>query len=362
MPRRKLVNGRRSLFLGCELLTPAQGGIAVVARMTARALVDHGVEVEPLALLDERQQQVAGLMAATVRGSRVRFAVHCHRAAIGKERFVYDSVGVARAHPRFWPLNKPYAVWIHGVEVWNNLHRDRARALKRAALVLVNSHHTLKKFVDLHWPLENAHVCPLATEDDSPPARGADFTGPPTVFILARIDASQDYKGHRELIASWPEVVDAVPEARLVIAGGGSGLESVRAQAAESGVAGQIDVLGFVPDQDLPDLWRQAHVFAMPSRGEGFGLVYIEAMRHGVPVIASVQDAGQEVNLDGETGFNINLDRPEELTARLITLLENPDRARTMGQAGFRRWQQHYRYSAFAERLMSILGRFLNEA
>jgi phosphatidyl-myo-inositol dimannoside synthase len=87
--------------------------------------------------------------------------------------------------------------------------------------------------------------------------------------------------------------------------------------------------------------------------------VYIEAMRHGLPVVASVHDAGQEVNLDGRTGYNVNLDRPDELPDRLIHLLRDPDHAAALGAAGQRRWAEHFRYSAFRERFRPHLREFL---
>ena len=104
---------------------------------------------------------------------------------------------------------------------------------------------------------------------------------------------------------------------------------------------------------------RHTALFAMPSRGEGFGLVYIEAMRHGLPVTASVHDAGQEVNVDGETGYNINLGTPGELPARLIALLKDRDKAAAMGAAGRRRWEDHFRFSAFRDRFLPHLRRWL---
>jgi phosphatidyl-myo-inositol dimannoside synthase len=96
----------------------------------------------------------------------------------------------------------------------------------------------------------------------------------------------------------------------------------------------------------------------MPSRGEGFGLVYADAMRHGLPVIASSHDAGAEIVADGVTGFCVSLDVPAELSRRLCELLDAPRHAEAMGQAGQRRWQEHFRFSAFRDRF----GRILDEA
>ena len=355
------VNKKASVFLGATLVASGQGGIAVVARLTARALRDMGREVEMLSLLDETPQEIAGIPCPAARGSKLSYLLRCHKAALRHQRFIYDHIGIARAHPRFGSLKRPYAVWMHGIEAWYHLDREKERVLKEAELVLVNSHFTLNKFQEMHFPLENARVCHLATEQDEPPPpeEMPDFTGPPTVLILGRQDKDAYYKGHRELIECWPRVVAAVPDARLVIAGGGDGLPLTRKLVAQSPVADHIEVLGFVPDSELPKLWKQAHVFAMPSRGEGFGLVYIEAMRHGLPVIASVHDAGQEVNDNGVTGYNVNLDKSGEIVDRVVKLMLCPDVAKILGDNGKFRWMKKGRCLEFKRRFIEAGRSFL---
>ena len=239
------------------------------------------------------------------------------------------------------------------------MRKDHIRALHRASKAITNSFYTLDKHQRLHGPLENASVCWLATEHDAPPSDPATFEGPPTVLIVGRLDATEHWKGHNELIACWPRVVDAVPEARLLIVGGGTGLDRIRGLCRASRAADRIEVLGFVPEEEIEALFRRAHVFAMPSRQEGFGIAYIEAMRYGLPVIASVHDAGAEVNVDAKTGYNVDLDRPEELGDRLIQLLRDTDKARALGIAGATRWAAHFRYSSFAERFLGIWREFI---
>jgi phosphatidyl-myo-inositol dimannoside synthase len=342
-------------FVGASVLTAGRGGIARVARMTARSLIDAGANVRVLSLIDDAPVEIAGVRAATARGSRTLYAARCHAAALARTRFLYDAVGPARAHPRLPGLKCPYGVWIHGVEVWDRLSADRARALRDAAFVLANSRFTLERFNTMHWSLANASVCWLATEDDEPPPRPPAFQGRPTVLVLGRIDEGELYKGHTELIQEWPRVSAAVPDARLLIVGGGSGVPRIKRLAEQSPAQGNIEIRGFVPEAELSGVWGQAHVFAMPSRGEGFGLVYIEAMRHGLPVIASIHDAGQEVNVDAVTGYNVHMDRPADLVERIVHLLRSPEEAHHMGQAGLARWREHFRYSAFAKRLLERL-------
>jgi len=97
----------------------------------------------------------------------------------------------------------------------------------------------------------------------------------------------------------------------------------------------------------------------MPSRGEGFGLAYVEAMRHGIPVVASVHDAAPEINVDGETGYNVDLEQRDALLDRVVHLLRNRDHARELGAAGQRRWSEHFRYGAFRERFLPELQTLL---
>jgi phosphatidylinositol alpha-1,6-mannosyltransferase len=226
-------------------------------------------------------------------------------------------------------------------------------------LLLANSSFTRDKAERLHGGFARARVCWLATEADTPPPAAPSYVErPPRALIVGRVHAERP-KGHRELIACWPCVVAAVPQATLDIVGTGPDLASLQEQAARSPAARQIVFHGHVPDAALEGQYASARVFAMPSRGEGFGLVYIEAMRHGLPVIGSVHDAAAEVIRAGQTGYVVNLDDPDELAARLIQLLQEPRQAQQLGQAGQQRWAEHFRYQAFRERFLAILDDFM---
>lgn len=339
------------------MLGDAGGGISRVARMSARALAEEGYDVALLSLLDREPIALPGLQVRVCYGSKLLFTARNFVSTISSSAMLYDALGVSRAHPR-WLGGCKYAVWIHGTEVWNGLTPNSAAVLRQADLVLCNSEHTLRRHEAIHGWLPSARVCWLATEEYDAPSALADFSGPPTALIVGRIDATEGLKGHAELLAAWPSVVAAVPEARLVIAGGGSGLSGVLNDAAATGVGHSIEVLGFVQADRLSQLYRRAHVFAMPSRQEGFGIAYVEAMRYGVPCIASRQDSGQEVNADGETGYNVDLDCKGELARRLIQLLSLPERSAAMGLAAQRRWRKHFSYERFADRLKSHWGEF----
>jgi phosphatidylinositol alpha-1,6-mannosyltransferase len=350
------------VLLAADSLCRGASGIARVARLMARALADESragrLQVRALSFADAAPAADLGIAVTTAAGSRARFVAEVHARALVSDAVLYDGASMARAHPRLPGMRRPYLCWMHGIDAWEEareVHLDRLRA---ADVLLVPSSHSRSRATKLHAGLEHARVCPLATEEDSAPAQ-ASFAGEPTAVILSRIDQGGGYKGHRELIGCWPEVVNDVPNARLVIAGDGPGRAVIERLVAESPARGRIELLGFVPDSELPALWDRAWVLVMPSRGEGFGLTYVEAMRHGVPALTSVQDAGWEVVKDGMTGVSVDLERPEALGRALRDLLASGEQAARLGAAGHARWAEHYTYARFAARFAEPLRTLL---
>ncbi len=346
------------LTVAAQSFLGSQGGIARVCELTARVALEEGYPLSLLSLESEGGPFEQSGFWAGFGGSRPRFVAACIGRALSGKRMFYDQLGTARAHLLPDRLAARCGVWIHGIEVWDQLRPDRLRAARRAGFMLANTDYTRRQASEYDKLFETAGVCWLGTAEDELPAGRTDLDGPPRVLIIGRLDNSA-YKGHKELIEAWPAVVEAVKGARLTIVGTGPTLEKHRTLAAASTAAGFIDFAGFVPDRCLPAFWARTVVFAMPSRGEGFGLTYIEAMRWGLPVIASVHDAGQEVNINGETGLNVDLGRPGDLKDALIELLRNRDLAARMGAAGQNRWRQHFCYSAFRARFSGQLARFL---
>lgn len=350
-----------SKLICAESFTRNSSGIACVARLMARVLCEHfhGTGQIRLLTLNDRFDN-PGLTYPTnsANGSRIRFVIQNQLLSLSSSHSFYDSLGMARAHCFIPFLRIPFLSYIHGIEVWNGSQTNRIFAAKRATALVANSKFTVTRASEWNSVFEQAQVCPLATETDDKPVLLCPSQRRPDVLILGRIDKNS-YKGHRELIDAWPNVVSSVPKSRLLIAGRGPGFDEVRNYARASSANANIELLGFLDDDEISSLWASCSVFAMPSRGEGFGLVYIEAMRQGVPVIASVHDAGQEVNVHGFSGLNVSLDTRGELAAALIELLRNPDYAATLGRNAQLRWEQMYSFSQFKLRFLTHALEFM---
>lgn len=348
---------KTGLTVACQSFEGSKGGIARVCDLTARVAMEAGYPLSLRSVETEGGCFEGAKVWRGYNGSRMGFVLACMGAALRGERILYDQLGTARAHILPSRLARPSGAWIHGIEVWDELRPDRLNAARRMKYMLANSHFTRERATGYDKIFGSARVCWLATAEDNPPATAAALSGPPVVMIIGRLDNAA-YKGHKELIEAWPAVTDAVPEAELVIVGTGPSLAKHQTLAAQSRAAHHIHVVGFQRDQALIERWKRTVVFAMPSRGEGFGLAYIEAMRWGIPVIASTHDAGQEINIHDLTGLNVDLDRSNELRNALIELLRDRATAARMGAAGQQRWHANFRYSAFRTRFMKELKYF----
>ncbi len=334
-----------------------------MARLLAKVLAEQQraglVRARGLTLGDRQVPADLNLPVALAQGSKIRFTLRTLQAALSCDHFIYDACHLAQIHRMPILSRKPSLAFICGIELWENAKAGYVKSARRTTVLVSISRYTLAKTEQLHGRLPQARVCWLGTESDElPPPPKKNRFQTPEVLIVGRL--CERYKGHHDLIACWPRVAAAVPEAVLRIVGSGPAMEALQSDARQSPAAGRILFEGFVPDRALDSLYAQASVFAMPSRGEGFGLVYIEAMRHGLPVIASVHDAAPEVVLDGQTGYTVNLDQADELPERIIHLLKNPGHAKQLGENGQQRWREHFCYSAFRDRFQPILHEFLS--
>ena len=165
-------------------------------------------------------------------------------------------------------------------------------------------------------------------------------------------------KGQDRLIEAWPEVVERVPGARLLIVGPGPYERKLRRMAAASPVADRIHFSGEVRWEELPALYAAGDVFAMPCRTrwlgmdlEALGVVFLEAAASGLPVVAGRSGGAPETVVEGVTGTVVDGRRAGEVSRAVAELLADPVRARAMGEAG-RRWVE----SAFA--WQAVVARF----
>ena len=159
-------------------------------------------------------------------------------------------------------------------------------------------------------------------------------------FLVGNVGRLAPQKGQRHLVAAMPMLLERVPNAHLVIVGGGDLEDYLRDLADEFEVSERVHVLG--PRKDVPAIMYALDAFAMPSIWEGFGLVLLEAMAAARPIVASRVATIPEVVVDGETGLLVPAGDAVALADALSRLAADPQLARRMGEAGQQRLRQHF--------------------
>lgn len=194
-----------------------------------------------------------------------------------------------------------------------------------------------------------------------PPATSP--TEPPVLLTVARL---VHRKGIDTVLQALPLILDRSPNLQYWIVGNGPARASLSHQSQELGLTHSVRFMDGVSDSELPDIYRRATVFVMPSRAdyhagsvEGFGIVYLEASASGLPVVAARSGGAAEAVLDNQTGLLVPPDDPQTLAHALLRLLNDPALRQRMGRAG-RRWvEREMNWDRAGRQFLSIIERAL---
>lgn len=295
------------------------------------------------------------------------------RATFAQLRRLRPDVVVC-THVALLPVARPLSaafrarLWVvtHGIEAWGGAPN---RALRSAARVLAVSKFTADRVAARHGvDPSRLRLLPCPFDDrllSVEPAAGA--TPIPrdrrVLLTVARLSAAERYKGHDVVLRAMPRIVRAVPQAAYLIVGDGDDRERLESLARSLGVAAHVTFAGRVDDAALAACYRSSAVFIMPARvvladhepkGEGFGIVYLEAMAFGLPVVGPAVGAPAEFLRDGEHGLLVDPESEDEVAAAAIKLLDSPADAARLGRAGLAAVDA-FSQRRFAERLGALL-------
>ena len=348
------------------------GGIAAVSRCIARVVDDEVragrfARADRVLLLDDPAAPPAPPPRGEqhfARGRQARFVWQTWRSfrRHRHDLVLFDLAGLARGVALPLPGFPPprVAIFVHGFELATPAS---ARSLLRAERLLANSRFTADRLCQGVPALDGRiRVVPLCIDPErvalweESGGAGDDIAREPAALIVGRMWSAERGKGHDALLAAWNAVRRHVPGAQLWIVGGGDDVARLEAVAGERGVGDAVRFLGRVSDAELGALYRRASVFAMPSRQEGFGLAFAEAMWWGLPCIGTTADAAGQVIVDGETGELVPYDDTAALEGALVRLLSDRERARRMGEAGRRRAREFFAYERFRRDLLAALA------
>jgi hypothetical protein len=343
------------------LLTPnvlGKDGVSALSREMARALPGPALIVSLHD--DSRTPELSpvGLEVRGANGSRLGFVV----AAMNAARHASSDTTVVCSHLHLAPVAKCVSaacgstrptVMLCGIEAWTPLRRVERWALAACEVAAI-SQHTVDRFKAANPSFAGAdvHVCHPGLAVTGTPALGLSSMA----LIVARMSASERYKGHDALLEMWPRVVKRHPDAMLVVAGDGDDRPRLEARARELGVGRAVKFLGAVNDKALATLYEQCRFFVMPSRDEGFGLVFLEAMRAGKACIGGT-GAAAEIIEHGVTGFVVDPSRHGDVEVAVQLLYDDPGMCARYGGGGRERFMALFTDRHFQTRFAQIVAR-----
>ncbi|MGH9142498.1 MAG: glycosyltransferase family 4 protein [Vicinamibacterales bacterium] len=339
------------------VLTPNLCGPDGISRL-ARLVTDTFDQATVLAL--HEPESVTRLGQAAVRGAGgqswrfVAAALRLAASADRRTRVIVTHLQLAPVALAFAAGGASVTTILCGVEAWRPVSWLQGVALDRAARLMAISHFTRDRFqkANPRFAGHAVEVCHLGVE----PVASADHApaGPPSALIVGRMAVDERYKGHDPLLEVWRDVTAAVPGASLRIVGDGDDRIRLERKAASLALGDRVTFLGRLDDDALLSEYERCTAFVMPSRDEGFGFVFVEAMRAARACVGS-RGAAAEIIADGETGLLVEPGDHAQLLDRVVRVLRDRPATAAMGARGRARFLQQFTDELFRVRFKALL-------
>ncbi len=225
-----------------------------------------------------------------------------------------------------------YWVFVYGIDAWNVRNPLQRAALRHADRIISISGYTRDRLLtEQRLDLSQIALLPCMVDADRfRPAPKPDYLlqryglrpDQPVVLTVARLVGGTRHKGYDAVLEALPHIRQALPRVHYVLVGKGGDRPRIEVKIAELGLQDCVTLAGFVPDAELCDHYNLCDVFAMPSRGEGFGIVYLEAIACGKPALGGNQDGAIDALAQGELGALVDPTDTEAIAHTLIQILQ----------------------------------------
>jgi phosphatidylinositol alpha-mannosyltransferase len=273
------------------------------------------------------------------------------------KRFVAEGdFDVVHCHGMFWPeisywairhsrsvnlvtfLTAGFRIHTEGATLFRTLFRNQLARINGRIAISARAREAAEPYVPGEFRII---PCGIDLERFQPPssAPAGHQTHVRRILFVGRLDAR---KGLDVLLRAFPAVLKVLPRVRLAVVGGGPMEQSSRQTAEELGISRSVDFLGTARPEDLPRLYADGDVYCAPGLGgETLGIVLLEAMASGTPVVASRIPGYDETIRDGIDGILVPPAEPEALSSALVSILTDEPRRKALTAAGLARAQEY---------------------
>ncbi|RDC56229.1 glycosyltransferase family 1 protein [Pedobacter chinensis] len=342
------------------------GGIEKVCRSVTKILSDWSVTLKNtpavMSMYDEKPdtRYTANTNFKGFNGRKWSFLLHAIKAGLNADIIILSHINllsVAWIIKKLKP-QKRIILFAHGIEIWGKLSPWKTSFIKNNVEIWAVSRYTADQIMIRHH-IPKTQVSILNNCLDpffDPPAA---FKKPKTLlekyhlpstskvlFTLTRLSHSEQYKGYDQVLAT---LKDLPKDVYYILSGKADAIETKRITdlIAANHLTGRVLLTGFLPEEDVIDHFLLADVFVMPSKGEGFGIAFIEAAACGCNVIAGNQDGSSDALLDGDLGTLVHPERIAEIKSAILSRLEPANsnqhaiQQKCLDTFGFQRYQEN---------------------
>ncbi|WP_445627981.1 glycosyltransferase family 4 protein [Nostoc sp. DSM 114167] len=226
----------------------------------------------------------------------------------------------------------PYWVVAHGLEVWDIENKATKFALQKADKIISVSNYTRQRLLqDPNIDSDKIVILPNTFDASKFPINSKptyllkryNLTDEqPIILTVTRLGSMAKYKGYDQILYALVKVRSHLPNVHFILAGKGDDIPRIKTLVTNLNLQDCVTIAGFVPEQELCDHYNLCDVFALPSKGEGFGIVFLEALACGKPVLAGNQDGSIDPLAEGKLGCLVDPDNVEEIADNLIQILQ----------------------------------------
>ncbi len=279
--------------------------------------------------------------------------------------------------PIAWILQKligtKYIAIAHGVEAWNIQNPLLKKSLQSADLILAVSNFTRDHLCQeqnlssdqvgvLHNTFE-AQAWKIAPKPQYLLEKYGLSPDQKVILTVSRLSTSEQYKGYDRLLEIMPIIREAIPDIHYIIVGKGNDRDRIEQIIKQNNLQSCVTLAEFIPDEHLCDYYNLCDLFAMPSKREGFGIVYLEALACGKPALGGDLDGAVDALCHGKIGVLINPDNPDEIAEAIIKILSGEHENQVIYQPEFLRQQAiaTFGFEHFQKALSNHLSVFLEK-
>ncbi|NOQ14154.1 MAG: glycosyltransferase [Methyloprofundus sp.] len=243
---------------------------------------------------------------------------------------------------------------IYGIDVWKKLPFLYQFVLKRATIFSI-SRYTTETFIKYNPFIKQEQIVYLPPAIDltiKPGSENPYQIDEYNILTVSRLDSNDNYKGIDSIIKTLPLLTKEIKNIKYTIIGKGSDKTRLENLAQQLGVQNQVQFKGFV--EHIEPYYEYCDLFILPSKNEGFGIVYLEAMKYKKPVIAANSGGVTDVVLDSHTGFLCEYDNIDCLTDKILKFSMNGELAIKLGENGYKYLIENFTFNQFTQRLLSF--------